>query len=710
MSRRSSNLPDEARILQRLRRSRRGPLKAKELSKALKVSSKDYKAFQARLDTLETAGTIYRVKGGRYAVPEKINLVVGRLMITRNGDGFVVPEGKERDVFVPGPALDTGMHGDQVVARIERPPQRGRAPTGRVIKILERARESIVGTFDSGGRFGTVIPRDPKLSRPVLVPAGEEGDASPGDVVVVRIDVYGTKRMNPTGTIERVLGAAEDPGVDILSVIHGHGLPLEFTAAVEAAALTAASRGEGPGGLRTDRTDLHVFTIDPVDAKDHDDALSITPLSDGLREVGVHIADVSFFVEEGSALDVEAAARGTSVYLVDRTIPMLPEALSADACSLRPDVDRLAVSVFATVDAHGRVSAHRFERTLIRSRHKLSYEIAQEVLDGQRDIDSQTAESLRALDQVARSLRSHRQARGSLDFDLPEARVVLGGRGEALDIRPVVRLDAHRLVEDFMLLANEIVAKEASQRKLPVLYRVHDPPPQDRVEELRRFLSSMGSAIPKGTITPKSLQAVLLKVKGTAREALVSRVVLRSMSRASYDVRNRGHFGLAAKWYAHFTSPIRRYPDLWTHRVLTRAIIESRELPDSWGGDVLEGTAHRSGQRERVAEEAERESVTLKKIEFMQRHLGEEFVGTISGVTSFGLFVLLDDFFVDGLVHVNSLEDDYYVYQERAYRLVGERTRRLFRLGDRVRVRVARVDKVERHIDFLYVSRPETSV
>lgn len=707
---RKPQVPDETRILQRLRRSRKGPLEAKELAKALKVPAKAYKTFQALLETMEAGGRIYRVKGKRYAVPEKINLVVGRLTITRNGDGFVIPDGKERDVFVPEPALDNAMAGDQVVVRIERPPQRGRAPTGRVIKVLERAHESIVGTFDHSGRFGTVFPRDPKVSRPVLIPSGEEGGASEGDVVVARITSYGTNRMNPAGTVERVLGPATDPGVDILSVVFGHGLTLEFPPAVEAAARKAAARGESPGKHRIDRTDLHVFTIDPADAKDHDDALSIEALPNDLWEVGIHIADVSFFVEEGSALDVEALARGTSVYLVDRTIPMLPEELSADACSLRPNVDRLAFSVFATVDDHGRVSAHRFERTIVRSRHKLSYEMAQEVLDGDRQIDSPTERALHTLDRIARSLRSHREARGSLDFDLPEARVVLGGEGEALDIRPVVRLGSHRLVEDFMLLANEIVAKEASDRNLPVLYRVHDPPPSDRVEELRRFLSSMGSTVPKGRLTPKDLQAVLRNVRGTTREALVSRVVLRSMSRAVYDVRNRGHFGLAAQWYAHFTSPIRRYPDLWTHRVLIRAIIETQDLPESWGGEVLERTAQHSSQRERVAENAERESVALKKIEFMKRHLGEDFDGTISGVTSFGFFVLLDTFFVDGLVHVNSLQDDYYVYQERAYRLVGERSRKIFRLGDRARVRVARVDKEERHIDFVYVSRRETNV
>lgn len=707
---RKTGVPDEARILAHLRHSRGGPLKALELAKGLKVPTRDYKAFKAELQSLESAGRIYRVKGQRYAVPEKINLLVGRLSITRNGDGFVVPEGPERDVFVPEPSLDTAMDGDQVVVRIERPPSRGRAPTGRVIKVLERAHASIVGTFDPRGRFATVFPRDPRVGRPVLIPPGEEGGATSGDVVVARITSYGTNRMNPAGQVERVLGKASDPGVDILSVIYGHGLPMEFPRKVEAAARSAAERQDPSGSDRVDRTNLAVFTIDPEDAKDHDDALSIEALPNGLWEVGIHIADVSFYVEEGDPLDAEALARGTSVYLVDRTIPMMPEALSADACSIRPHVDRLAVSVFASVDGQGRLAAHRFERTIIRSRHKLSYEVAQEVLDGARSVDPGTDEALRQLDEVARQLRTHREARGSLDFDLPEARVVLGGRGEPLDIRPVTRLDSHRLVEDFMLLANEIVAKEASERRLPVLYRVHDGPPPDRIEELRRFLSSMGAKLPKKGVAPKDLQAVLRQMKGTPKEGLVSRVVLRSMSRALYDVRNRGHFGLAAEWYAHFTSPIRRYPDLWTHRVLIRCLIERRDIPPSWGGEALERVASVASQRERLAEQAERESIDLKKVEYMNRHLGEDFSGTISGVTSFGFFVLLDDVYVDGLVHVSSLEDDFYVYQERSYRLVGERTRRIFRLGDRVRVRVSRVDKEERRIDFVYISAAETNV
>jgi ribonuclease R len=451
-----------------------------------------------------------------------------------------------------------------------------------------------------------------------------------------------------------------------------------------------------------DYRELLVFTIDPVDAKDHDDALSITALGKGLWEVGVHIADVSEYVELGSTLDAEALARGTSVYLVDRVVPMLPHVLSSNVCSLKPDEDRYAVSVFATLDAEGRVREHRFERTLIRSRHRLAYEDAQAVLDGQKRIDDETDDALRRLDDLARVLRRIRQARGSIDFDLPEARVILGSEGDPVDIQRVLRLESHRLIEDFMLLANEIVATEASRKLIPIVYRVHEPPTLAKLEALREFLATLGHPLPNREIRPRDLQKVLQRVSGLPEANLVSTVLLRSMQRARYSSENLGHFGLAADNYCHFTSPIRRYPDLVTHRTVVRALVERGQVPEEWG-TALEGVAESSSEREQLAAEAERDSVELKKIEFMERHLGDEFSGTISGVTSFGFFVLLDDFFVEGLVHVNALRDDYYEFRDEEYALVGSRRGRRFRLGDRVQVAVARLDKEERHIDFTLV-------
>ena len=696
-------IPSEDAVLDYLRHSRRGPIKAKEIAKGMDVAPRDFRDFRLVLRGMLERGRLYRVKGQRYAVPEKANLVAGRLAITQKGDGFVAPDTGGQDVFVPGLSLESAMDGDQVVVRVEGRP-RGRSPVGRVIKVLDRAHETVVGTFRRSGSFGVVHPRNRRISREILVAQGDQAKASEGDVVVARITTFGSGKMGPTGRIETVLGKSSDPGVDILSVIHDYGLPLAFPESVVSAARDAVSqRRKDPGELRTDRRDLHVFTIDPADAKDHDDGLSIRPLEDESWEVGIHIADVSHFVRPDDEVDLEAFKRGTSVYLVDRVIPMLPHELSTDACSLLPDTDRFTVSVFVTVDPVGRVREARFERTEIRSRHKLSYEEAQAVLDNKKSIDWQTDEALRALAALAEILRERRKDRGSLDFDLPEGRVLLGEKGEPVSIRVVERLESHRLVEAFMLLANEIAAREAAQKRLPILYRVHEPPPTDKMRDLRTLLGRLSHRVSKGNISQKDLQAILKQVEGRPEEKLVSTVILRSMSRARYDVRNLGHYGLASDGYTHFTSPIRRYPDLWLHRVLVHTLVEGHAVPEHWEGPGLKDRAERCSVRERVAEAAERESVDLKKVEYMERHLGDDFFGTVSGVTSFGIFVLLDDVFVEGLVHVNSMNDDYYIFRQDQYLLVGERSHRSFRLGDRLRIRVARVDKEERFIDFVIV-------
>ena len=699
---REGDLPSPADILTAIRESGRGPLKPKELARELGIGAKSYGDLKTILSELEGDGRVYRVKGGRYAVPDKINLVVGRLSLIRSGDGFVTHDrGKSQDVFVPFGDLSSAMDGDQVVARIEGRP-RGRNPVGRIIKVLERAHPRIVGTYRRTRHLGHVVPRERVMPRDVLIPQGDEGDAKDRDVVVVRMVSFGGRKLNPVGEVEEVLGPITAPGVDVLALIHSYGLAPEFPEEVQLAAeeLARVQRPE-EDPARVDRRDLLVFTIDPLEAKDHDDALSVVPLGSDRWEVGVHIADVSAYVEVGSTVDVEALERGTSVYMVDRVIPMLPHALSSDVCSLRPGEDRAAVSVFATLDADGRVGDVRFERTLVQSRHKLSYEQAQDVLDG---VDSVTAEAntaIQDLAKVARRLRQRREERGSLDFDLPEARVVLGSGGEPLDIQRVTRLESHRLVEDFMLLANEIVATEAVRKKLPILHRVHEPPTEQKVATLREFLASLGQSLPKRALKPRDLEQVLERVRGRPEEGLVNKVVLRSMQRARYTADGLGHFGLALEHYCHFTSPIRRYPDLVTHRVVVRALVEGRRVPESWGGEELEAVAERSSEREQAAAEAERDSVELKKVEFMERHLGDHFMGTISGVVAFGFFVLLDDYFVDGLVHVNALQDDYYEFREEEYSLVGDRRGRRFRLGDRVRVQVARVEKEERKIDFL---------
>ncbi len=697
-------MPIKADVVIDYLRERAGrPLKAKELARGLGVSQADYPEFKAQLQRLEDEGLIYRVRKQRYAAPEKINLIVGRLQTIRSGAGFVVPEDGAEDLFVPWQGMGSAVHGDRVVARVEKR-RRGQRREGRIIKVLERARETVVGVYHPARNFGFVVPEDRKLTRDIFIPPGQESGADEGDVVLVRITSWGDEHLGPAGEVDQVLGRKGMAGVDVLAVVYGHGLPIDFPAEVVEEAERLRERGVTAEELegRVDLRDELVFTIDPADARDHDDALSIQSLEDGRWRVGVHIADVSHYVREGTALDAEALRRGTSVYLVDRVIPMLPEALSSDLCSLLPGHDRLAMSVLLTIDENGKVLDHRLVRSVIRSQHRLSYDDAQKVIEGARVVDEKTDEAIRSLVRISRQLRAIREERGSLDFDLPEARVVLNTRGEPTDIQRVLRLESHRLIEDFMLLANETIARRASRGKLPFIYRIHEPPDPDRLEQLRDFVATFGYRIGRrATPTPKDLQRLLSTVRGRPEENIVSTVVLRSMRQARYSHENAGHFGLAARDYTHFTSPIRRYPDLVAHRLAGRAFIDGESLPESLREEVLPTIARLASERERVAVEAERDSVDLKKVEFMERHLGDEFTGTISGVTAFGLFVLLDDFFVEGLVHVSTLEDDYYVFLEEQYALVGEHRRRRFQLGDRIRVQVASVDRDDRRIDFL---------
>ena len=684
-------------IVEHLREQSGRPLKAKELARALDISNEDYPEFKELLRRLEDEGALYRVKQQRYAAPEKINLVVGRLQTIRSGAGFVNPDEGDEDLFIPPHALGSAVDGDRVVARIESR-RRGERAQGTVIKVLERARSRAVGEYHTQKNFGFVEPDDQKLKRDIFIPPDAAAGAKDGDLVVVEIDSWGDDRLGPAGRVVEVLGPRDRPGVDVLAILHDHELPASFPPEVQAAAVAINKAGIRPRDLqgREDLRDLLVATIDPVDAKDHDDALSVVKAGEDY-EVGIHIADVAHYVEEGGTIDVEAYGRGTSVYLVDRVVPMLPHELSGDLCSLKPDVDRLALSLLVRLSPEGELKSSRLVRSVIRSRHKLSYEAAQEIMDGKRSGDVELDESLRILLMLSRHIRSQRLQRGSIDFDLPEARVLLNAQGEPTDIQRVLRLESHRLIEDFMILANETVARRASRAKLPFIYRIHEAPDQDRVEQLGEFVRSFGLRF-RPTREPKAFQALIEQAQGRPEEGLVSTVVLRSMKQARYSAENVGHFGLASQHYAHFTSPIRRYPDLVVHRLLARAFIEGERL-DADLNEQLIGTARRSSERERVATSAERESIALKKVEFMERHLGEEFEGTISSVTSFGFFVLLDAFFVEGLVHVNTLEDDYYVFLDEQYALQGENSGRRFRTGDRVKVRVSAIDRQRNQID-----------
>jgi ribonuclease R len=691
---------DRTAIIRYLGERAQRPVRLKEIARALRVEAHDYRRLRRLLREMEEEGQVYRVRRRRYALPGRINLIVGRLQVTRAGHGFVIPDEPGEDVYVPPTRLGNAYAGDRVAVRVERR-RRGRNPDGSVVRVLERARTRVVGVLHRAGRYAFLDPLDKMLHRDVFVPGASTGDAADGDMVVARIVDWGSEHHDPVGEVVEVLGRPGAPGVDVLAIVHAHELPPVFPAPVEAEAQRVAQAAIDEAELagRTDLRHLLTFTIDPVDARDHDDAISIEPLGSDRWRVGVHIADVSHFVRDGSALDEEAFRRSTSVYLVDRVLPMLPDVLSGNLCSLQPDEDRLTVSVLLELNAAAQLQSVDFTAGVIRSRRALSYEEAQEIVDGAAVDGANLQQALRQLRDLARELRKRRQARGGLDFDLPEARVIINSAGEPTQVQRVLRLDTHRLIEEFMILANESVAREAEARQLPFLYRIHEAPDADRLEQLREFLAGLGLKLARGVErSSRPLGQLLASVEGRPEEAIISTLVLRSMKQARYSASRSAHFGLGSRAYTHFTSPIRRYPDLVVHRILRAALLESRPVPSSWV-EALEAVASHASARERLAMEAERESVELKKMEYMERHLGDVFQGTVSGVRGFGLFVLLDEVLVEGLIHVSGLEDDYYQYVEEEFSLVGEARRRRFRLGDRLAVQVARVDREARELD-----------
>jgi ribonuclease R len=702
-----------ARVLEVLGKAMR-PLKLKEIANGAGVKDDGYAELKDTLARMTEEGAIYRSKHQRYALPQQINLVVGRLDATRGGAGFVIPDKRDGmlDVFVPQQRLGGAVHRDRVVARIERRKSRGGNPEGTIIRVLDRAHTQIVGALQRGKHFGFVKPDSPLFHFDVYVAQEDLAHAEEGQKVVVEIDDWGDGTKNPEGHITKVLGDPDDPGVDILSIVLSHGLMTDFPPEVEEAAKRLRVDFAAETRRRLDFRERLTFTIDPADAKDFDDALSLMPIEGDRFEIGIHIADVSHFVQFDQEIDDEAYERGTSTYLVDRVIPMLPERLSNELCSLVPGEDRLTYSVIVKMDGEAHVHGFDIAETVIRSRHRLTYAEAQAIIQGEipKPEHKELLFPIQTLRRLAKRMSARRFERGSLDFDLPESRVELDQEGFPIDIKESVRLDSMRLIEEFMLLANEIVARHATKRKVPFLYRVHEPPSQEKLERLREFVGAMGYLLPKGDIQPENLKRILAEVRGKPEEELVNTVVLRSMMQARYSIENIGHFGLAAEHYTHFTSPIRRYPDLVVHRLLKR--LESGER---WKDPAerekttsrLERTAEHASVQERIAERAERDSIELKKVEFMERHIGQRFKGRISGVRSFGFFVRLDEYFVEGLVHAHDLEDDYYEFHENSFALIGRNTGRRFRLADPVVVEVTGVNKEERQIDFTLVEGPD---
>ena len=686
------------------------PVSVRDLVHGLSLDAPARRELKSVLRRLIADGALVKIRGARVGLPDRMNLVVGRLSCSPSGHGFVVPEPRragEGDLFVAPANIREALHGDRVVARIER--RTGKGPEGRIIRVLERANQRIVGRYEEDGRFGGhVVPFDKRVLHEVFVPAGEESGAAGGEMVAVEITRPPTATRNPVGRVLQVLGRLTDPGVDLKVIVAKYALPDAFPPEVEEEARRVARPvGRGEVGRRDFRGWLTV-TIDPETARDHDDAVGIERRGEAGYRLAVHIADVAHYVREGGALDQEAYLRGTSVYFPDRVVPMLPHALSSDVCSLVEGEDRLTQSVVIDLDAEGRVEKTAFHDGVIRSAARLSYEQAQAIVDGDaaaRERFASLVPSLLAMDELAKLMRARRYARGSLDFDLPEPKLVLDEAGEMTGILRHERLGSMRLIEEFMLAANEAVAAELHRAGAGALYRIHEQPDPERVEEFVELVASLGYRVAANVegIRPEHFQLILRQIEGKPEEKLVSYLLLRTMKLARYHEENLGHFGLATDMYAHFTSPIRRYPDLVVHRAL-RALRQGKDPErEAWLRERLPEMGLHLSERERRASEAERELVEWKKVRFMAGRLGEAFAGYVIGVQAFGLFVELEDIYVQGLVHVSSMTDDYYQFHEKAHSLRGENTKTAYRLGDRVEVQVVRVDLERRQIDFALV-------
>lgn len=694
------------KVMEFMKREAYRPLSAAELYNALGFS--DHDGFLKILEELENEGKVICTRKMKYGLPEKMNLVVGKLQGHSNGFGFLIQDTPGvPDVFISADNMNSAMHNDRVIARLLGRSWDGPKQEGEIIRILSRANKNIVGTFDRGNRYGFVTPDENRISTDIFIPKGQEMNARTGDKVVVEITDWPERRRNPEGRIITIIGHKNEPGTDIESIIWKFGLPKEFPKPVlaEVAKIpmeVIAAQEVGRRNLR----DLMMVTIDGEDAKDLDDAVSLEVLPNGNFHLGVHIADVGSYVIPGSALDKEAYKRGTSIYLVDRVIPMLPPELSNGICSLNPKVDRLALSVFMEIDNKGRVLRHDICESVININERMTYRNVKKILvDKDQELISKydyLVETFNLMERLCLILNGRRLARGTVDFNFPEVKVKLDEKGQPVDILKYDRSIADRIIEEFMLVTNETVAQRFFEQGVPFVYRIHEKPDSEKVSNLNRFLFTFGLSI-KGfnKIHPGAFQEVLKKVTGRPEERVISTIMLRTMKLARYSEENSGHFGLAAEHYCHFTSPIRRYPDLVIHRIIKEVLVKG-QLPgqrkDKLAVFVTDASIQ-SSEREKLATEAERDSVDLKKVEFMQNKIGEKYQAVISGVTSFGMFVELDNM-IEGLVHVTTLMDDFYEYDENKLSLTGRHTGRSFRIGDSVRVRLEQVNLDERKLDF----------
>ena len=690
------------------------PMDIQELVAVFDINENEYRAFKKTLKTMEKEGLIIRTKKDKFALPERLGLITGTLQAHAKGYGFLIPEKEgEKDVFIPSSCINGAMNGDKILVQITREDKNGKKREGEVCQIIERGNSKIIGVYEDSKNFGFVVAEDTRINQDIFIPKRDRNGAKEGDIVVAKITKWPDKRRSPEGEIIEVLGQKGDKGLDILTIIKKFGLPEEFPQKVLDYANTIEETIEEKEiKRRTDLRDVKMVTIDGEDAKDLDDAVSIERLENGRYKLGVHIADVTHYVREKNPLDKEALKRATSVYLIDRVIPMLPKKLSNGICSLNPRVDRLALSCFMIIDNKGKVLDHEIMESVIRTNERMTYTDVTKIL---RDNDeelinrySDLVDDFKAMEELCNILNAKRAKRGAIDFEFEESKIILDPLGKPIDIKPYEREIANRIIEEFMLVCNETVAEEMFWANLPFVYRIHEEPDEEKLQKFKEFIYNLGYAMRwNGEIKPRNLQEILDKVKGKKEETVVSTLLLRSMMQARYSPECTGHFGLAAKYYCHFTSPIRRYPDLQIHRIikeyLNGKIDEKRTKKLT---TLVDYAAKQSSEMERTAQQAEREVDDLKKAEYMLNRLGEEFEGIVSSVTSFGMFVELPNT-IEGLVHITALDDDYYVYDENHLCLIGERTKNVYRLGDSVKVKCSKVDIPNREIFFELVETEE---
>ncbi|WP_058306781.1 ribonuclease R [Gracilibacillus massiliensis] len=700
----------QQQILEYFNENATKPLSVQELEDVLELDDADqFTELIKTLNQLEENGELIRTRKNRYGLPEKMNLIRGTIQMHAKGFAFLLPDDETmEDVYLNHADLASAMNGDKVFVRVDRRDDDGKRAEGVVVRIIERNMKELIGTYEDNGAFGFVIADDKRIPNDIFVPKGEAKGAVSGHKVIVEITKFPEGRMSAEGRVIDILGHKNDPGMDILSIIYKNGIAIDFPQEVlEQAENISEEITESEIKDRRDLRNEVIVTIDGADAKDLDDAVTVKKLDNGNYKLGVYIADVTHYVKEGSPIDREALERGTSAYLVDRVIPMIPHRLSNGICSLNPQVDRLVLGCDMEINTKGEVVNHEIFQAVINTTERMTYKAVNQIL---ADKDQETMERYASLvpmfqdmEKLAEILRGKRFGRGAIDFDFKEAQVLVDDKGKANDVVIRERSVGERLIEEFMLCANETIAEHFHWMDVPFIHRIHEDPDPSKLQTFFEFISRFGYVV-KGSsneIHPQALQNVLDEVAGAEEEMIISKLMLRSMKQAKYDPQGVGHFGLATEFYTHFTSPIRRYPDLTVHRLIRTYLIENKldaKTRNHWK-DRMPDIAKQASLKERAAVDAEREVDDLKKAEYMQDKIGEEYEGVISSVTNFGLFVELPST-VEGLVHVSYLTDDYYHFDEKAYAMIGERTGNVFQVGDAIMVKVAQVNLDERAVDF----------